>query len=106
MRIYSLFLIYILIASCSKTVNNNTGNHVTDSLLDVKNETIHTIDSSGLASNSVFQLASYLTPSATNVQGIINVDYDCAIIIYPTDKQINEMKIADGEDFYTVADDN
>ena len=39
-------------------------------------------------------------------------DYDslittpCALVLYPTDKQIDSMKKKDGEDFYTIADDN
>ncbi len=34
------------------------------------------------------------------------ISTSCAIIISPTDQKIDSMKKADGDDFYTVADDN
>jgi len=37
----------------------------------------------------------------------LTIDFDCAVLIYPTEEEIDKMKKAYGEgDFYIIADDN
>ena len=103
MRLSLVLIISIGLWSCSKTSDNKSNNITTDSLTTVTSDTITTHD---LDYESLFKLDSYLTKSIDNKK-IETVDYDCAILIYPTDEQIEEMKKTVGEeDFYTIADDS
>lgn len=54
---------------------------------------------------AMYDLGSYLT----NADSLYTetIDFDCAILIYPTEEKIERMKSDYGEeDFYIVADDN
>jgi len=54
----------------------------------------------------MYNVQNYLTTKADESR-TETIDFDCAILIYPTDEQIEEMKRQMGEDdFYIVADDN
>lgn len=56
---------------------------------------------------TLFKLETYLTDSTIVNDSMQVIDYDCAVLIYPTGAQIDEMIKANGEDdFYTIADDN
>jgi hypothetical protein len=54
----------------------------------------------------MYDIQSYITTKVDDSR-TETIDFDCAILIYPTDEQIEEMKrqMAE-EDFYVVADDN
>ncbi len=57
--------------------------------------------------DKIYKLESYIEKSKIDNSKLQNINFDCAILIYPTDRQISEMKKEQGEEsFYTVADDN
>lgn len=53
----------------------------------------------------LYKLESYIASDKISKEDIDSVDFDCAILIYPNESQIEEMQKADEEDFYTIADD-
>lgn len=51
-------------------------------------------------------LESYAYAESVDTSQVDVIDKDCALIVYPTDQQIEDMKKEYGEDdFYTLADD-
>ncbi|MGE0587740.1 MAG: hypothetical protein AB7O48_04145 [Cyclobacteriaceae bacterium] len=57
--------------------------------------------------NAQFELNNYLVLGDSGLNNIDTVDFDCAILIYPTLDQIERMKEEEGEeDFYIGADDS
>ena len=69
--------------------------------------TIDTVTTMDFDYESLFNLESYLVNNLTDNSTLEIIDIDCAILIYPTVDQINEMKENEGEeDFYIIADDN
>ena len=101
----SLFTFVFIIGffSCSSK-KQETDNNSSDSF------TIHPveiIDTSKFEYEDYFKLDSYLSKFQIKDHSFEEVDFDCAILVYPTDIQIEEMKKENGElDFYTIADDN
>lgn len=56
--------------------------------------------------NAQFNLENYLVGDQTDTSKVHVVDFNCAVLIYPTHEQVEEMKKKEGEDdFYTIADD-
>ncbi len=55
--------------------------------------------------NDFFKLESYLDSDPVDTTKVQPIDYKCALLIYPNEKQIEEMKKEYGEDFFTIADD-
>lgn len=65
------------------------------------------VDTTSYDYDSYFKLESYLTKDKIENKNFEIIDFDCAILIYPTSDQIDQMKKEYGEEaFYTVADDN
>ncbi|MCB0488410.1 MAG: hypothetical protein R2820_11180 [Cyclobacteriaceae bacterium] len=57
--------------------------------------------------NAQFELSNYLVLRDSGLNDIDTVDFDCAILVYPTLDQIEGMKEEEGEkDFYIGADDS
>jgi hypothetical protein len=53
-----------------------------------------------------FNLENYLTGEQIDASKVQVIDFNCAVLIYPTHQQVEEMKKTEGEDeFYTIADD-
>lgn len=52
----------------------------------------------------VIKTTAHAIVSKTNYDTLITAP--CAVLVYPTLKKIDSMKKKDGEDFYTIADDN
>lgn len=79
---------------------------VTTTTVDANSEII-TVDTTSYDYDSYFKLESYLTKDKVDNKKFETIDFDCAILIYPTVEQIDEMKKEYGEeDFYIAADDN
>lgn len=56
--------------------------------------------------NALFRLENYLTGEQHDTSKVQVINFDCAVLIYPTHEQVEEMKKNEGEDdFYTIADD-
>lgn len=65
------------------------------------------MDTTSYDYDSYFKLESYLAKNKIDNQNFEVIDFDCAILIYPTVEQIDEMKKEEGEeDFYIGADDS
>jgi hypothetical protein len=110
MRLRLVFILSIGLWSCSKTVDNKSLSGISDSAITTTVDTssqILTVDTTRFDYESYFKLESYLTKDNIENIKLEIIDFDCAILIYPTVEQIDEMKKEYGEeDFYTVADDN
>jgi hypothetical protein len=108
MRLKFILIIVTTLLSCSKP-NSNSIQELTDSLpksnADIS-RALPRIDTTHYDYDNYFQLESYLIKDKIDDTKFELVDFDCAILIYPTDEQIDEMKKEFGEDFYTIADDN
>jgi len=49
----------------------------------------------------------FYNSDSTIANNDLTIDFDCAVLIYPTEEEINKMKKTYGEDdFYIIADDN
>lgn len=103
MRLKLVFIITISLYSCSKTTENESNKNEAEGLATNKTDSDSVPE---LDYESLFKLDSYLTKNIDN-EKIETVDFDCAILIFPTDEQIEELiKTAGEEDFYTIADDS
>lgn len=102
MRLKLVFILSIGLLSCSKTTDNKSNIDTADSLTTIS---VDSASAPELDYESLFKLESYLTMDIDS-RKTDTVDFDCAILVYPTDEQIEEMKKEVGEeDFYTIADD-
>lgn len=100
MRLRFGLLIIVGLLGCSPS-DKDVSNRTTDSLANEKVYTAATLDEY----KSMYAMESYQTQIDDSKAETI--DFDCAILIYPIDVQIEEMKRTLGEeDFYVVADDN
>jgi hypothetical protein len=101
------FLIFTITAfallSCSKTTDKNS-NAASDSLkLTIKDSVSN---ATAIDYDSYLKVESYVVPDQTDTSTCYVIDHDCAVIVNPTDKQIDEMIKLNGEDdFATIADD-
>ncbi len=84
-----------LISGCSGKVSENPSNN-TDSVATEPTDSI-ALDYS--------LIENYVHPDVADTTDVETVDYDCAVLIYPTEDQIASMEKEYGDDFYTVADD-
>lgn len=110
MRLRLVFILSIGLWSCSKTSDKKSLSGISDSLttttVDAHSEVI-IVDTTSYDYDSYFKLESYLTKDKIENKNFEIIDFDCAILIYPTSDQIDQMKKEYGEEaFYTVADDN
>ncbi|MBN8701863.1 MAG: hypothetical protein J0M08_02285 [Bacteroidetes bacterium] len=102
--------VYILIAtgllSCTSQTQQSD-NKALDSLTTISADTIAKIDTSSFGYEDYGKLESYLAKNKINSSSLQVIDYDCAILIYPTENQIKEMEKENGEEaFYTIAEDS
>lgn len=89
--------------SCSKTTDTSSNLQQVDSLkTEVDSTSTYEFDY-----YAQFNLDNYLTTDSFDEKTNDIIDFDCAILIYPTSEQIEEMKKNEGEeDFYVGADDS
>ena len=98
-----VFPICIGLCSCSQTTDKAMSSNT---LHRVATVTVDTVGASAFDYESIFKLDSYLTKIADD-DSIQLVDFDCAILVYPTKKQVDDMIKTEGEaDFYVGADDS
>jgi hypothetical protein len=87
--------IVIVISACSGTVSETTSP-------DVASTATESIDSVAVDYSLI---ESYLRTEVIDTTDVETVDFDCAVLVYPTEDQIASMEKEYGDDFYTVADD-
>lgn len=93
--------IFAFLFGCSKSTDKASNDDPADSVA----SRLDTIKASSFDYESLFKFDSYLTRIPAN-DSVQMVDFDCAIMVYPTAEQIDEMKKTDGDDnFYIEADD-
>lgn len=98
-----ILIISLALLSCSKT--NHTSYKVQKE--DTVSVKLDTVRKDIFDYESQFKLENYLTEELVDEKKITAIDFDCAILIYPTLKQIDEMKKTEGEEsFYIGADDS
>ncbi|MGC4021418.1 MAG: hypothetical protein QM734_05480 [Cyclobacteriaceae bacterium] len=95
MKIFYVSILVIGLFSCTKKKENSAEGYPIKIL---KSE-----DKSKL----LFELDSYLVDELMDTPKVQVINSDCAIFVYPTHDQVEEMKKAQGEDdFYVTADDS
>lgn len=106
MKLIFIFIVSVIgLFGCSKSKHQS--NDILDSLTNLPTDTIEIIDTTKFEYEDYQKLESYLSRNKIKNDIFETIDFDCAILIYPTDRQIENMKQEYGEDdFYTIADDN
>jgi len=103
MRLRIIVIISLGLWSCSKTADTSSNLQHADTLKS-KVDSIATYE---FDYDAQFKLDNYLTTDSFDEKTNDLIDFDCAILIYPTSEQIDEMKRNEGEeDFYIGADDS
>ena len=98
-----LFIMFFGLCGCTRTADNKRTNPI-DSSGTEKADTTQTAD---LDYDSYFILENYFPSGKVDISRLQTINSDCAILVYPTDEQIEEMKKKEGEEnFYTGADDS
>ncbi|MFN8208265.1 MAG: hypothetical protein U0T82_12795 [Bacteroidales bacterium] len=106
MRAGIIFIIIVTLLGCSKPGTNSSKNLSSDSLDSKIIQSNAASDTSTIDNIDLYKLESYLTKLPFEIENFEIIDFNCAILIYPTKEQIDEMKQGDEDDFYIVADDN
>lgn len=108
MRALFIITIFATLWSCGKPIDDKSAVEPASNML-VTSSTSPTIDSLALGDvdyDSFFKIENYMASGVENDSIFELVNMDCAILIYPTVEQIEEMKKTDGEEnFYIAADD-
>jgi len=95
MRLEYFLIISIGLFSCSKGDSKETSPE--DSLNSKPLYSALTLD----------EYNEFYNSDTTDILLDLTIDFDCAVLIYPTEEEIDEMKKQYGEDdFYIIADDN
>ncbi|HTH57528.1 MAG TPA: hypothetical protein VL728_15865 [Cyclobacteriaceae bacterium] len=99
MKPFSTVILCIIVVACGKKQSNEVS-----TTLPVKISGSSSKSSEDY--NAQFKLENYLAGEQTDPSKVQVIDYDCAVLIYPTHEQVEEMKKTEGEEeFYTIADD-
>jgi hypothetical protein len=109
MRLIFVITICTGLWSCSRTTDTQSSVKDVDSLSisDPILIAADTVLTANVEYATLFELESYLVNDAIEDSLLEIVDFDCAILIYPTEEQIEEMIKTEGEeDFYVGADDS
>lgn len=99
MKLVAAIVSVFVIMSCSKPSDNQANTEQPDTLQTLRQRLIDTTEVYN-------QFQEYLDYGAIDTAKLLVIDYDCALLVYPTEEQIEEMKKEYGEDdFYAIADD-
>ena len=102
MRIIILILVFA-VWGCSKKADNREESKNDSS----KISKMDSVKNASFDYDAQFKLENYLDADPGDISKMQTLNYDCAIIIYPSDEQIEEMKKNEGEDdFFVGADDS
>lgn len=99
MKKFISIILYVLLVACKKKPD------ATDTINPIK------ISASSEAKTdndylAQYKLENYLAGEQADTSKVQVINFNCAVFIYPTHEQVEEMKKTEGEDeFYTIADD-
>jgi hypothetical protein len=93
MKTISIFLLAWLVSASCARVNKNESSSASDSTTTVFDYSM------------MYALESYLAPDHVAASDIQMIDTTCAVIIYPSPGQFEQMEQDMGEDFETMVDD-
>src|SRR5438105_11642192 len=96
-------LTIITMSSCM--LGCNKLKHTEAEQKNISNTIISKTDAGENSVDSLFILESYLTSPSNDTLKSQRINFDCALVIYPTKEQIETMKNESGEDFFTIAED-
>jgi hypothetical protein len=100
-RKISFILLPILLMACARTKDSQTQTS------DLPINHVHFQDTTSIGINQLYLLGSYLYDQPVDTGQVKEIDFNCAVLVYPNDDQIQQMKSEYGEeDFYIIADDN
>ncbi|MBX2901716.1 MAG: hypothetical protein KF775_18850 [Cyclobacteriaceae bacterium] len=104
MKLTLLIIVFVGLLSCSRSNQKQPTALNKQPLAADPNDLLDTTE---FTFEDFGKLESYLAKNKINPSLLETIDFDCVILIYPSDKQIDEMKKEYGEeDFYIIADDN
>lgn len=110
MRLGLILTLGIALVGCTKSVDQKLSSAISDSATTLSVDSssqILLLDTTYIDYENYFNIESYLTRQSFESLKPEIIDIDCAILIYPTPEQLNEMKKeSDEQDFYAAADDN
>ncbi|MCE2996183.1 MAG: hypothetical protein ACK5RG_19660 [Cyclobacteriaceae bacterium] len=101
MKVFGIVVLFLVLLNCST--------HKEDKGVDT--DRVGTImqpksDSGPISDIDYFNIQSYLTLDSIIRDDLTIVDEDCAILVYPTEEQLDRMEKKYGsDDFYIIADD-
>jgi len=99
MRLFCAIILSLSLLSCGKTKETAT---TSDTLI---TSTPDSTKAGKFDYDAQFKLENYLAEQ-TDTSKVQTIAFDCAVIIYPSPDQIEEMEKAEGEEnFATIADD-
>ncbi len=100
MRLFCAIILSITLLSCGKTKENATAGDT------LKTSKPDSAKADAFDYEAQFKLENYLVSDQADTSKVQTINFDCAVVIYPTDEQIEEMKKSGSEDdFATIADD-
>lgn len=108
MKSFTLLFTIAILASCSRNREQASDTLASANLTTLSDSTKSsnnkTENNTGM---DAWKLDNYLTDEISDTTSVQRVSSDCAILIYPTDDQIDELTRENGEeDFATIADDS
>lgn len=111
MSFKKIFITALVLASCGPSKKEIVSEIPVDTVQRVRSVVPDTLVVEGTEEESYFEdvlkLDNYLVKGSVNEEDLQEISETVAILIYPTDAQIEKMEKEYGEeDFYTVADDN
>lgn len=97
MRNIFIPLTCLLLLSCGKSTMENTNSSTATDSIEAESE---------ISYDKLFLLETYLTNEAVSDAELEKVDSTCAIFIFPTEEQLENIRKTEGEDnFDTILDD-
>ncbi|MBI3218603.1 MAG: hypothetical protein HYZ44_03760 [Bacteroidetes bacterium] len=101
MKLFGVAVLIVVFVNCSSPKDD------TGAATDRDGTTVQfKADSVPVSDIDYFNIRSYLTEDPVNQSDLTIVEEDCAILVYPTEEQLDRMEKKYGsEDFYVIADD-
>jgi hypothetical protein len=103
MKFLSFLILSAGLLSCGRTTDNKDK---TDTVTNIKPDSGE-IAKPDFDYDAQFKLENYLVSETLDSSKVQTINFDCSLLIYPTEAQIEQMKKTEGEEnFYVGADDS